>query len=285
MPHDIDLIAPGSNYLFTHTKSENERTRLNDQHRWIKRCVCDNRLIYDRTLQIKDGSNVLDAATGTGIWLTDLANQIPADVELYGIDLATQFFPEDHPKNMHFVQGSITALPKDFTAKFDVINQRLLRAALQAPEWLTVVSEIYRALKPGGYVQFYENAANRPTPGPASATYAELLEALWQGKGLLYDCSEQLPEMLREAGFVDIRTEQSWAPVTAKDGPDGEEGKRSQSSAWQNWKDTTMKLGGLGFVDSEEEYDKLVDDFLLEYEESGARLPMNIVYARKPAQA
>ncbi|KAJ3804733.1 hypothetical protein F5876DRAFT_52990 [Lentinula aff. lateritia] len=87
-----------------------------------------------------------------GIWLLDLAHQLPPTISLTRIDISTRLFPKPttYSNNITFSSQSITDLPQSWSNCFALINQRLLTGALSKSQWMQALSEIYRVLKPGG---------------------------------------------------------------------------------------------------------------------------------------
>lgn len=83
----------------------------------------------------KAGIRIADMATGTGIWLLDLAKKLPADAELHGFDISSAQFPDMVPENLKFHEQSITEpYPAEFTSFFDVIAVRLVSLASRYEE-------------------------------------------------------------------------------------------------------------------------------------------------------
>ncbi|KAF5350041.1 hypothetical protein D9756_009186 [Leucocoprinus leucothites] len=140
---------------------EEERERLNNQSQGIIQ-IFDNKLIW-APVPLKDEDIVLDSGTGSGHWLLSLAkerdiyNKIPS-VYLRGIDISSHMFPSPSltPPNTSFSINSITSLPANWSNTISLIHQRLLMAALQAPQWHSALSEMYRVLAPGGWIQLFE---------------------------------------------------------------------------------------------------------------------------------
>lgn len=121
----------------------------------------------------------------------DLAKSVPSSVELYGSDVSSYHFPRAHPANVHFVEASSTKFPEDWTGKFDIVDQRLLVAALRTEEWPVVLSDDLRVLKPGGYAQFAEMDCEEMfvNGGPACRRYLELCEKIYEKQGLFLDAA------------------------------------------------------------------------------------------------
>ena len=101
---------------------------------------------------------------------------MPEDVELIGVDVSPNNFPDaaNLPKNIHLSLASATNLPKEWSNKFELVNQCFMLSALLAAEWPQVVSEIFRVLKPGGRVQLCELDPRYPLEKPpALARHSE----------------------------------------------------------------------------------------------------------------
>jgi hypothetical protein len=87
-----------------------------------------------------------------------VANNAPPDTELIGIDISDRLFPiGEVGERIKCYKKSITLQPStDWTGTFSFIHQRLLFGGLRQDEWPRAISNMYRMLKPGGYVQLGE---------------------------------------------------------------------------------------------------------------------------------
>lgn len=276
--------------------------RLDGQHEYLKKFAYDDRLVYDRDAQLKAGSSVLDSGTGTGerfshglpiifsktrlvAWLLDLAKEVPEEVELIGVDVSPNNFPDAAklPGNVHLSLASATNLPKEWSNKFDLVNQRFMLSALLATEWPQVVSEIFRVLKPGGRVQLCELDPRYPLEKPpALARHSEILLQGANKRGLLRYCAKELPGMLQNAGFVDVVDDAKPCPVGKPLGEWGERGATGgPAGAWWNMKDALVQQGTVG---SAKEYEDLLDQIVKEWDEKGIYLVSRMICATKPIE-
>ncbi len=84
-----------------------------------------------------------------------------------GIDIAPIFPLEIKPANTKFQKQDVTyRLPFEDNS-FDFIHMRLMLAALHENDWKeNVFPELFRVLKPGGYIESHEFDFNIVNQGP-----------------------------------------------------------------------------------------------------------------------
>ena len=181
---------------------------------------------------------------------------------------------------MHFHIGSVTSLPAEWTGRYDFIHQRLLMAALVTPEWPVALSEMFRVLKPGGHVFLLEMDLPSYATGPVAAQVKDCMERLWEYFGLMFDCSVQMPRMLKEAGFTVVSAEKRYGPAGKPWGKWGEYGKISNCGALESMTSYMVKAG---IMPNEAEYKRLLDNLVKEWAESdGVQYIYRVVLAQKP---
>lgn len=85
----------------------------------------------------------------------DVATEFPGS-KFYGIDIYDIFPSNIRPPNVEFqARDALEGLPfPDNT--FDLVNLRLFIISVKRNEWPIVLNEIYRILKPGGFIQCCE---------------------------------------------------------------------------------------------------------------------------------
>ncbi|KAG1443829.1 hypothetical protein G6F56_010529 [Rhizopus delemar] len=102
-----------------------------------------------------DNAVALDLGCGPGTWLMDVATEYPGG-QFYGVDLYNIFPHNIRPANVNFkCHDALEGLPYPDNT-FDLVNMRMLFIALKKNEWPIVYKEVYRVLKPGGFIQACE---------------------------------------------------------------------------------------------------------------------------------
>lgn len=95
---------------------------------------------------------VLDLGCGTGIWDVEMGDQYPS-AEITGIDLSPHQ-PDWVPPNVRFIVDDIESEWLYPDNHFDMIHARHMAIAIK--NWEHVLSSAWRALKPGGWIEFCE---------------------------------------------------------------------------------------------------------------------------------
>ncbi len=189
--------------------------------------------------------------------------------------------PSSLPTSIRFEVHSVTNLPTEWTNKFTVVHQRLLIAALREHEWRQAVSEIYRVLKPGGWVQLFEWEGW--VSGPALAKHLEMIYRFSEKQGTMWrNITKCLPEFLKETGFINLCQDPRKTPIGAWAGQDGIDGKDNTLGVMRGMKAPMLKNGDLG-LSSEAEYDKLLAEASEEFDSTqGSETSYVMFWAQKP---
>lgn len=127
-----------------------EKDRLDLQHHL---CCLSFESLYLAPIDNLDGDlhNVLDIATGTGIWAIEFAEQFPTAV-VVGTDLSP-IQPEYLPPNLQFEVNDAED-PWVFSHEFDYIHGRMLVTCFQSH--LAVFKSAFDFLRPGGYIELQD---------------------------------------------------------------------------------------------------------------------------------
>ncbi|THG98468.1 hypothetical protein EW145_g7421 [Phellinidium pouzarii] len=277
IPHVSDRVFhnyPGAAYILPSDEQEAERLRL-QHHVW--KAAFEGKILLP---PFRDQASYVVLDSGTG---ADIASQLSPRAILHGIDIEKRLFPPSHPSNMSFSITSITSLPDEWSNKFNFVHQRLLVLALKHKEWPLAVEQIFRVLSPGGWVQFGEFGDWRA--GPITEKHRRMHKALLDSRDLNLDIHADLPELLRKASFTNITVEKRTIPLGSWAGKEGVDSRNDIISVFRSLKASVLRSGGLGFVETEEDFDQFIDAVEKEWDETeGAEVNAFIIYAQRPTQ-
>jgi hypothetical protein len=102
-------------------------------------------------------------------------------------------------------------------------------------------------------------------------------------RNLYVDCAYDMPKMLEEAGFVDIRSESRMLLLGKWAGEIGVANATNHVGVLRGFKTPVLEAGGFGCVTSEAEYDELLNGLEKEWDEiPGSEMQFFVFWARKP---
>ncbi|CAG8639239.1 14700_t:CDS:2 [Dentiscutata erythropus] len=131
---------------------DEECDRLHMMH-FIYRCVWQSNFSAPVELLLnQEGTKILDVGTGAGSWLLEMSTNYPLS-KFIGIDISLIQPSCIKPKNAEFIQANVLERLPFHNYTFDFVFQRLLFAGIPGNEWRSVINELVRVLKPGGYIE------------------------------------------------------------------------------------------------------------------------------------
>jgi ubiquinone/menaquinone biosynthesis C-methylase UbiE len=142
--------------------------------------------IFPENLDLSRVHTVLDLACGPGGWVLEAAFAHP-DWQITGLDISEKMV--NHANAQALVQGLGNAgfqvgnilQPLPFSDNsFDLINARLILGLFPADQWISLIRESLRILRPGGILCFTEAEVGFVnTPAHAQA-WSTIINALYQ---------------------------------------------------------------------------------------------------------
>ena len=158
---------PTSNYPLPIDEIEFKRSKI--QHKVMKGVWGINFAspIEQELINGKD-FKVLDVGCGSGTWTSQLSKEYPL-AKFIGLDMSPTFPKEFSQNNLQFIQGNILKGLLFENDTFDFVHMRLLVVAFTQNQWEeTVVKELVRVCKPGGWVELVEVDIEGKSMGPTS---------------------------------------------------------------------------------------------------------------------
>jgi SAM-dependent methyltransferase len=192
-------------YWAPNDEQQNEGLDINHQMMLI---LNDNKLYHSPIGP--HPQRIIDIGTGTGIWAVDFADEHPSAVVI-GTDVSP-IQPTWVPPNIKFELDDAKAVPWSYLDNhFDFLHMRLLTGSIN--DWPAVYNEIFRVLKPGGWVEHTEYdcaVVSDDNSQPADAAFARwgplFLEA-GEKTGQKFDLArdQKLLKWMKGAGLTAIK--------------------------------------------------------------------------------
>ena len=189
-------------------RNHTEIDRLDVQHYALRAAVRGNHLA-----PVEGPGAILDVGSGTGQWSYDLCAEYPA-ATVVGLDLVPGK-AGSRPANYRYVKANaLHGLPFG-DGGFDYVHQRLMVTALPLATWPSVVAELLRVTRPGGWIELVEGGDEIEPLGPATRRLFELAAQLAAAYGL--DTSRSVCDMLdtylRDAGAEAVERHRVALPI------------------------------------------------------------------------
>ncbi|CAI2182741.1 7052_t:CDS:2 [Funneliformis geosporum] len=154
-----------------------------------------------------DDSKVLDVGCGAGSWSFEIATTYPK-AKITGVDISPVQPSIIKPKNVTFIQADILEGLSFADETFDFVFQRFLTGSIPKDKWLSVIKELTRMLKPGGYLELVEFNVLSERLGPTSLKIANALYDLCEQRNLETKMVPKLKSYVEKEGkFEDIKEE------------------------------------------------------------------------------
>ncbi|KAI8629636.1 S-adenosyl-L-methionine-dependent methyltransferase [Xylariaceae sp. FL1651] len=207
-------MAKDSVYILndpTKDGAQKERARLDFQHHYISDTM-QNELLPSHImneLTANPSPRVCDMATGSAIWLRELAKALPTSAELVGLDFDSSKFPdaEELLPNIKLGFADIfEPFPEELRNRFDVVHVRFLVFVLKKGQGVALVQNLLSLLRPGGWLVWVELSATLASTEPPSEAFFQFQKIHYDFAtrvGLDLDLPLVISSYLREAGLVD----------------------------------------------------------------------------------
>ncbi|GAN03832.1 type 11 methyltransferase [Mucor ambiguus] len=205
---------------------------------------------------------VLDIACGNGTWILEMATEFP-ESQFHGIDILANYPTTVKPANTFFCQHDILhpkglPYPDDY---FDYIHMRQVYSCFSEQDWVTVMKEIKRLLKPGGYVELRDIDPMLNNMGPITSRFFAkfpLMMKKWHGVNILW--ARHMFDIMNDVGDMADTHIQVNALQFGLPGPIGNMIQNSLRLALKSFRLFFETHNSL----PDRDYDKVIDDIIEE---------------------
>ncbi|CAG8520408.1 23509_t:CDS:2 [Cetraspora pellucida] len=180
--------------IYPMPNDEDEQDRLHLQHFLMRYHWQSNFSAPINHILTKQGAKILDIGYPT--------------VDIIGIDISPHQPSQIKPGNFTFIKANILeGLPFEDNT-FDYVFQRFMSYAYTKDEWPRAIDEIFRVLKPGGFVEFMEPSPFLFDIGPVNQRLWEAQTSIMDQRGADSYTYEKLEKLLENNGeFENIKKE------------------------------------------------------------------------------
>ncbi|KAI1261601.1 hypothetical protein F5Y18DRAFT_400808 [Xylariaceae sp. FL1019] len=173
----------GDSYMLNNAAAADyERERLNKQFFIFNEAMEGNLLPPHIAKDISDNPKprICDMATGSAIWLTELAKTLPPSAELFGYDYDDSKFPKDNlPSNIKLGKANVyESFPEDLEGTFDVVSLRLFYLAARKDKVVDMLKNLSKLLRPGGWLVWFDVDTKTASMEPPSDAVFRFIKAL-----------------------------------------------------------------------------------------------------------
>ncbi|WP_430785546.1 demethylmenaquinone methyltransferase [Virgibacillus flavescens] len=187
-----------------------------------------------KRMQVAKNAKALDVCCGTGDWAISIANEVGPEGKVYGLDFSNNMLSVAKDKNnelklkqLEFIQGNAMELPFDDNS-FDYVTIGF--GLRNVPDYMNVLKEMYRVVKPGGKVVCLETS--QPTLVGFRQLYylyfryimplfGRLIAKSYKEYAWLHESAKNFPDkkelynMFLDAGFSHVRVKSYTGGVAA----------------------------------------------------------------------
>ncbi|KIM93704.1 hypothetical protein OIDMADRAFT_46112 [Oidiodendron maius Zn] len=149
-----------------------------------------------------ENMKIADIGSGTGLWLLDLARDLPCTAQLDGYDVSNKQFPPRHlwPENVTLaLLDSFDNPPLSLVGQYDVVHLRMWASNLRTKDVRSLIYNVKKLLKPGGYIQWEDaDLLHQVVRTNLAEAFEREINVLFESVGLDYSWVHSLPRSLAE---------------------------------------------------------------------------------------
>lgn len=261
---------PDAPYLLP--KDAREQNRLNFQHRCLYSAIGNHYLVPLRP----DVATILDVGTGTGIWPVEMARLFPR-AHIVGVDISAASLEYTSSSSYTFCLADVLKGLPFPDRQFDYVHQRLLVAALPATHWPSVIQELIRVTRPGGWIELLEIGVTIEHAGPETTHLLTWMGERSRERGFNMGLLSRLGEMLAQQGLEAIERHDIPVPLGEWAGHVGAMLKANVLSAFDALKGAYCTQANMPL----EHFEAMVNRVAQEWEANHASYVFHAAYGRR----
>ncbi|KAI8881057.1 S-adenosyl-L-methionine-dependent methyltransferase [Backusella circina FSU 941] len=260
-------------------ESNDEIDRLVSQHYILRTAFDSDYSVPSSLFQKKKNTVVLDIGCGPGTWTMEMASQFPK-VTFIGVDFRDMSPHDIKPKNCHFQQHlDIVKLPFGDNS-VDYIFQRDMNWFLNAENWIPLIKEYFRILKPGGWIELVEPDLESQSSLENESYLNNKLLNLITHRGKDAFVARKLSSIMAASGFRRIESRFQSIPLGWGKGKDAFSKACASQQLWL-LKSLQPSLSQMTSI-APDKYNQYLDDLAIEWCEARTYINWHRSIAQKP---
>ncbi|CAG8562844.1 8540_t:CDS:2 [Ambispora leptoticha] len=228
------------------------------------------------------GLHVLDVGCGPGTWILEMATTYKLS-HFTGVDISTMFPNEVKPRNVAFVEGNLRKGLNFADNTFDFVYMRCSAMEYTDKQWEeTVINELIRVTKPGGWIEFMEMDIRFENQGPAASQLQNFYEGFSHSKGVnnvtsLFSRIPRYLEATNQMNTSQVHREERKEPIGKWGGRFGELAINNFATFYRLIRQHLVPIMGI----TNDQYEEIVETFIKEVEEHKTYAISSRVFAQK----
>jgi ubiquinone/menaquinone biosynthesis C-methylase UbiE len=257
-------------------KDDQELNRLDFQHYLLRFALRGN-----YAAPINNPHDILDVGCGSGRWPLEMAQLFP-EANVVGVDLVpppVDSAPNQYarPANYVFVTGNVLEGLPFGDASFDFAHQRLLISALPSDQWPSVVHELIRVTRRGGWVELVEGDIKAAHGGPALERIGAWIYEAVGRRGIDVSMCRQIGELLRQGGLARVEQREIRLPLGRRFGRVGGMMETNFLALFEGVKGLVVAMG----ITTQEIFEQTMREAVAEMQRGSPAAVLYIAYGQR----
>ncbi|KAG0057010.1 hypothetical protein BGZ83_002248 [Gryganskiella cystojenkinii] len=263
-----------TNSLYMLPNDTQEVDRLHEQH-YILKILFKEKNIH---VPIPENGRVIDLGCGAATWTMDMATEL-GTVNFVGVDISPIYPTLIHPRNCAFYNENILNGISQPDNSFDTAYMRNVAPGFTFDQWQVALKEVFRLLKPGGWLESVESDVMIQDAGPYTEMCFEYLRFSMACRNVdPATVVRNLNQLFISVGFVDVVVKEYQIPFGDYGGQLGKLWRQNMFSVLETVKPLLAKVKGVDVSQVGEMYRESYKETLT----CRAHQTIYVTYGRKP---